>query len=138
MPYLLAILAGIFTTLEAAINAKLGSIVTPKIATLHSLITGVFVILAINILKGTLSQYNAVLHVSPQWLIGGVFGMFIVFFVTKTVPKLGVTTTLTLVVGAQILSSLYLDSFILKNTAFDFLKLAGIAFLLAGVYLLVE
>ncbi|MBZ4687907.1 MAG: hypothetical protein JG764_1540 [Clostridiales bacterium] len=71
-PFLFAILAGIFTTLEATVNAKLGSIVTPKIATLHSLITGVIVILTANLVRGSLNQYTKIIYVSPQWLIGGV------------------------------------------------------------------
>ncbi|HCM14174.1 MAG TPA: hypothetical protein DHW85_13450, partial [Lachnospiraceae bacterium] len=37
---ILAILAGIFTTIESGINSQLGKHLTPSIATLHSLITG--------------------------------------------------------------------------------------------------
>ncbi|AOT68598.1 DMT family transporter [Geosporobacter ferrireducens] len=133
-----AILAGIFTTLEAGINAKLGKIVTPKIATLHNLVTGVLVILVANILKGTIHQYRKIIHVNPQLLIGGIFGTFIVYFVTKAIPKLGVATTLTIIVASQVISGLIIDIFISKQNQLDWLKCLGILFLLTGTYLTVK
>ncbi|WP_133629406.1 DMT family transporter [Fonticella tunisiensis] len=39
--------------------------------------------------------------------LGGLFGALIIYFVAKTIPKHGVTVTLTLVVASQILSGLY-------------------------------
>ncbi|MEW9124241.1 MAG: DMT family transporter [Thermotaleaceae bacterium] len=133
-----AILAGIFTTLEAAINAKLGKLVTPKIATLHNLITGVIVILIANIFKGTIHQYRQILHVNPQLLIGGIFGTFIVYFVTKAIPKLGIATTLTLIVASQVISGLLIDIFISKHDHLNWMKCMGIFFLLVGTYLTIK
>ena len=137
-PFLFAILAGIFTTIEATVNAKLGSIVTPKIATLHSLITGAIVILTINLIKGTLNQYTKIIYVSPQWLIGGVFGTFIIYFIAKTIPRLGVSTTLTIVIASQIISSLLIDVFIYKQHELYLCKLLGVVFLLIGTFLITK
>ncbi|SHJ30014.1 transporter family-2 protein [Geosporobacter subterraneus DSM 17957] len=133
-----AILAGIFTTLEASINAKLGKIVTPKIATLHNLLTGVLVILVANILKGTIHQYRKIIHVNPQLLVGGIFGTFIVYFVTKAIPKLGVATTLTIIVASQVISGLFFDIVISKQDHLDWFKCFGIILLLLGTYLTVK
>lgn len=133
-----AILAGIFTTLEASINAKLGKIVTPKIATLHNLVTGVLVIFVANILKGTIHQYRKIIYVNPQLLIGGIFGTFIVYFVTKAIPKLGVATTLTIIVASQVISGLIIDIFISKQNQLDWLKCLGIFLLLIGTYLTIK
>lgn len=133
-----AIVAGIFTTLEATINAKLGRIVTPKIATMHSLITGVVVILLINLIKGSLNQYAKIFYVHPVWLIGGVFGTFIIYLVTKTIPILGVSTTLTIVISSQIISSLLIDAFLFKHVLLYWQKIAGVIFLLLGTYLITQ
>ncbi len=133
-----AILAGIFTTLEAGINAKLGKIVTPKIATLHNLVTGVLVILIANILKGTIHQYRKILHVDPQLLVGGIFGTFIVYFITKAIPKLGIATTLTIIVASQVISGLFIDIFISKQDQLDWYKCLGILLLLLGTYFTVK
>ncbi|MBB6217983.1 transporter family-2 protein [Anaerosolibacter carboniphilus] len=134
LPILFAISAGIFTALETSINAKLGNIVTPIIATLHSLITGALIILIANLLKGSLSQYAQVIHVRPHLLIGGIFGTFIIYLVTKTMPKLGVATTLTIVVASEIICGLLIDAFITKQHEFDWLKLIGVILLLCGTF----
>lgn len=137
-PVIFAILAGIFTTLEASINAKLGRIVSPKIATLHSLITGVIIILIGNLLKGSLHQYAKIIHVRPQLLIGGIFGTFIIYFVTRTIPKLGVANTLTIIVASQIISGLLIDIFVTKQQELDWFKLVGIILLLCGTYFIMK
>lgn len=138
MPYILAIAAGVFTTLEANINSNLGREINPKVATLHSLLVGLLLMLVVNILSGTLSDYSKVSNVRFRWLIGGIFGALIIYFVTKTVPKIGTTITLTLVVASQILSSFYIDTFVLKNEKLEPAKILGAFLVLAGVYILSE
>ncbi len=138
IPILFAILAGIFTTIEATINVKLGRIVSPKIATLHNLITGLLVILVANLLKGTIHEYKKILQVEPLWLIGGVFGTLIVYMGIKAIPKLGVANTLTIIVASQIISGLFVDAFILKQESLYLFKIFGILFLLLGTYLLIK
>lgn len=128
-----AILAGIFTTIEVSINTKLGTILTPKIATLHSLITGTIFVLLFNIIKGTLSQYKKIIYVSPQWLIGGIFGALIIYFSTKGMPTLGVTKTLTFLLAAQLISGLIIDTFVLGQTIY-FYKIAGVILLIISVF----
>lgn len=134
LPYLFAILAGIFTTLEATINAKLGKIVSPKIATMHDLVTGVIFILLVNLLRGTLREYTRVFNVNLRWLFGGIFGALIIYLVTKTIPELGITITLTVVIASQILSGLYIDTFILKHQQLDLYKIIGAFLVIIGVF----
>ncbi|WHH60058.1 DMT family transporter [Petroclostridium sp. X23] len=135
---LFAILAGIFTTIEASINAKLGSIVTPKIATLHNLVTGTVIILVANFLKNTLNQYAKIIFVSPQWLIGGVFGAFIIYFATKSVPKLGVSNTLIIIVASQIISGLFIDIVLTKQYHLGWIKMIGISMVIVGIFLIAK
>jgi transporter family-2 protein len=134
----MAILAGIFTALEAAINSQLGKVVTPRIATLHSLIVGFLVFLIANLLSGSISQYRSVLDVKPQLLIGGIFGAFIIYLVTRTIPSIGITATITLVISAEILCSFYIDTFVFHHQAIDFRKIAGAMLVIAGVYFILD
>lgn len=138
IPYILAILVGIFTAAEAAINSQLGKIVTPKIATLHSLMTGLLLILIINIMGGSLKQYTKVFYVKPYWLVGGVFGALIVYLVTKIVPYLGITITLTFIMASEVLCSFYIDTFIFKNEKLDMIKIFGALLIITGVYFISE
>ena len=138
IPYVLAILTGIFTTIEATVNAQLGRFVTPKIATLHSLFVGLLVMLIANILNGSLSQYSKVSNVDLQWLIGGIFGALIIYLLTLTIPKLGVTITLTIVITSQILSSFCIDTFILKQQQLELIKIIGAFLVITGLYFIME
>jgi bacterial/archaeal transporter family-2 protein len=138
LPYLLALTAGIFTALEVGINSRLGKIVTPKIATLHSLIIGMLFFFIINAVQGTLPLYKNIFKVNPLLLIGGFFGALIIYISTKTVPKLGITTTLILVVAAEVMTGLFIDCFIAKEQAFNIAKMAGLIFVLIGIYILVD
>ncbi len=137
-PYILAIAAGIFTTLEASLNSQLGELVSPKVATLHSLLVGSLVMFVASILSGSLNEYHKVLNIRFLLLIGGIFGALIIYFTTKAVPKLGITTTLTMVIAAQILSSLYFDIFVLKQQRLDINKIFGALLVLCGVYFISE
>ena len=138
IPYLLAIAAGIFTTLEASLNSQLGELVSPNVATLHSLLVGSLVMLIANIFSGSLNEYHKVLNIRFELLIGGIFGAFIIYLTTKAVPKLGITTTLTMVIAAQILSSLYFDIVVLKQQRLDMTKIFGAVLVLSGVYFISE
>lgn len=137
-PVFLAVLAGVFTALESSINAQLGKIVSAKIATLHSLITGGIIILIGNILNGSLGQYVKVINVRPHLLIGGIFGTFIIYLVTKTIPRLGVATTLTIIVTSQIISGLLIDAFITEQYDFNWFQFIGVILLLCGTFLILR
>lgn len=128
-----AILAGIFTTIEVTINTKLGTIITPKLATLHSLMTGAIFIFIFNVIKGSISQYKKIIYVSPQWLIGGIFGASIIYFSIKAMPLLGVTKTLTFLLAAQLVSGLVIDTFILGEPLY-FYKIAGLILLIISIF----
>lgn len=138
LPYLFALTAGVFTALEVRINSGLGKIVTPKIATLHSLIIGMLFFFTINLMQGSLSQYKKIFKISPLLLIGGVFGALIIYLSTKTVPRLGITTTLILIVSAEVLTGLFIDCFLTREQIFSSIKIIGLVCVLIGIYILVD
>jgi transporter family-2 protein len=132
-----AIMAGVFTTLEAAINARLGKHVTPSIATLHSLATGMVFILLISLVRGSIIRYSKVIHVSPIWLIGGIFGALIIYLSSKAIPVLGVSRALIFILAAQLVSGYLVDIF-LNGVEVNLRKAMGLIIFLAGAYIFIR
>jgi transporter family-2 protein len=134
---LMAILAGVFTTIETSINSQLGKYLTPSIATLHSLIVGMTFIFLINLVKGNLSRYYKVVTVSPIWLIGGLFGAFIIYFASKSIPELGISNTLILILSGQLVSGLLIDA-LANNVDISVKKIVGMGLFLIGAIMFLK
>lgn len=134
---LMAILAGVFTTIETSINSQLGKYLTPSIATLHSLIVGMTFIFLINFFKGNISRYYKVVTVSPIWLIGGLFGAFIIYFSSKAIPELGISNTLILILSGQLVSGLLIDALV-NNVDISVKKLVGMGLFLVGAIMFLK
>ncbi|MDF2539571.1 MAG: hypothetical protein K0S76_2592 [Herbinix sp.] len=134
---LLAILAGVFTTIETSINSQLGKFLTPSVATLHSLITGVTFIFLINLIKGNLTRYYKVVTVHPLWLIGGLFGAFIIYFSSKSIPALGISNAIILILAGQLISGLILDVMV-NNVEVSMKKMLGMILFLIGAIIFLQ
>lgn len=134
---LLAILAGILTTIEATINSQLGKYVTPGVATLHSLMTGLSFVLLINLVFGNLPRYAKITAVRPVWLIGGFFGATIIYLSAKSIPSLGISNALILILAGQLTSSLVMDVF-LNNAQVSLKKMGGMILFLIGTIMFLK
>lgn len=134
---LLAILAGVFTTIESSINSQLGKYLTPSIATLHSLITGMTFMFLINLFLGNLTRYSKVTTVKPIWLIGGFFGAFIIYLASKSIPELGISNTLILILAGQLVSGLVIDAFA-NNVEINAKKMTGMVLFLIGAIMFLK
>lgn len=132
-----AILAGIFTALETSINSQLGKQVSASIATLHSLTTGAILMLGVSLVRGSFSKYLKIFSVSPIWLIGGLFGAFIIYLSSRAIPILGVSKALTLILSAQIITGLVID-LLFAGVGVDVYKIFGVLFLLLGANLIIR
>lgn len=128
---LLAIIAGIFTTVESSINSHLGKYITPSLATLHSLFVGMIFILLINTINGKLSNYGKITTIKPIWLIGGLFGASIIYLSSRAIPKLGISNTIILILSGQLLSGLLLDALV-NHAEISVKKVAGLILFLLG------
>ncbi|MDF2512273.1 MAG: hypothetical protein K0S04_2139 [Herbinix sp.] len=128
---LLAILAGIFTTIESSINSQLSKYITPSMATLHSLLVGMSFILLINLINGKLSYYSRITTVKPLWLIGGLFGASIIYLSTRAMPELGISSTIILILSGQLLSGLVIDA-VANDVEISIRKVAGLVVFIIG------
>lgn len=132
-------MAGGATALQAPINARLATGVSGPV-------NAAFVSFAVGTLA--LGIMAAVLHTRPDvaaakalpWYawIGGLFGVIFVVTAAWAVPRLGVATTITLMVAGQLVISLVLDhfgAFGVPAAPINLTRLAGVALVIGGVML---
>lgn len=138
LPYIFAILVGLFTTAESYISSELGEITTPSIATFYNLFIGVIIFSIPLMLNSSTAESSEIFKTKPILLTGGIFGSLIIYLTAKSIPSLGITVTLTLVIASQILSSFYLDTFIYKLRPLGISEIIGVLFTLVGVWFIVK
>lgn len=136
---LAVVLAGGATALQAPTNARLAGAVSGPV-------NAAFVSFAVG--TAALGLLAAVLHTRPDmaetralpWYawIGGLYGAIFVVAAAWAVPKLGVATTITLMVAGQLMISLALDHFGamgVPQSPISLTRLAGVALVIGGVVL---
>lgn len=132
-----ALVAGFCTALEQTINARLGKEITPSLATLHSLIIGAIFILVVNLISGNIINYSKISKVSPLLMIGGILGALIIYLSARSIPIIGVTVTLTLIMAGQLACGIVTDMFI-NGITFNLTKWMGILLVISGIYLMLK
>lgn len=133
-------LAGAATAMQAPINARLMG------ALGGSPVNAAFVSFAVG--TAALGLLALALHARPDvaaaralpwWTwTGGLCGVIFVLAATWSVPRLGVATTITLMVAGQLMLSLILDhfgAFGMERQPLNLTRIAGVALVLAGVIL---
>ena len=74
-------------------------------------------------------------------LLAGAMGLVIIGTLSYTIPRLGLVTAFTIIVATQFLGGAFVDHFGLLGAEvrpFDWSRLAGIAILLLGVWLIIR
>ena len=142
-PSLFAMLAVVFggaaTALQAPTNAKMMTAVgSPVNAAFVSFAVGTAALGILAVVLQTRPDMAASRALPWYAWVGGLYGAIFVVAAAWGVPKLGVATTITLMVAGQLLLSLVLDHFGVMGVPKQPLNLgrvAGVALVLAGVLL---
>lgn len=143
--YLLAAIAGTTLTTQVAINGKLLSYIGSPILTafLSFLVgtVGLGILYVIAAYYGWQSIPDVKALTSPAlWMwLGGLLGGFYIFTTVFVTPKVGFANMFSLVVAGQIILAVIFDHFGFITGAphsLTLLRLLGIMFLVAGVYLI--
>lgn len=135
---LFAVLAGGSTALESFINGELGKNTSPLIATFISLVVGAIFFLISIALTGNTNSLLDLSSISPKFLLGGIFGGFIIYFTTKAIPGLGLSNTLIVIVVSQILIGFFMDIVVLKEQTMHLYKYIGAILLFIGTFFIVS
>ena len=131
-----ATLAGVSTALEAFINGELGKNTTALVATFISLVVGT-IFFFINIcVTGNLKTLASFDGINPKLLFGGILGGLVIYFTTKSVPNLGVSKTLTLIVVSQMIVGFLIDSHIYKETLYLYNYIVAILLFIGTFFIL--
>jgi transporter family-2 protein len=138
----LAALAGALLPLQALINARMGEELNgPLMGTLVNFVVGTIAVAATLAVLRTPVPAAAQMGAAPWWAwLGGLMGAFFVLTATLTIHKLGAAGLSAVVIAGQLLSALLLDHFGLLGAGHGLSasRLAGAAFLLIGVYLILR
>lgn len=135
---MLALVAGAFIPVTAALSGSLGrAIGNPQFAALV-VISGAFaMVLAYTVSTGAAAPpANLARTVTPLQMAAGFGIAFYLLAITVVAPRLGVGTAVMLVVAAQIASSAVIDNFGLfgaPHKPVGLWRLAGLAVMMAGV-----
>ncbi len=133
-----AILAGGSTSLEAFVNGELGKSTTPLIATFISLIVGSIFFLISILVNGEFKFLLNLNNISPKLLLGGVLGGLVIYFTVRSIPFLGVSKTLTLIVVSQMIVGFFIDGFILGQEQLHLYKIVGVLLLFIGTFFILN
>jgi len=127
--------------LQAPINAGLGKATGNTPAALISFIGGTLVLAAIVILSGKAGGLSNATDVNWYYLLGGVLGAAYVFTALVTVDTIGAGGVAAATITGQLTTSVIIDRFGilgLDQVPLSASRVAGVALLLAGTYLVVR
>jgi transporter family-2 protein len=137
---LLGLLAGSGIPVQASVNSALRQhLGRPEWATLVNFAAGFLAMAVVLLVRRTPLPSAAQLSAAPWWTwTGGALGALFVFSTVVLTPRLGVATSLAVILAGQLLSALALDHTGALGLATRELtpgRLAGVALLAAGVFL---
>lgn len=138
---LLALIVGTFLPLQVGVNARLADTVgSPLISAFLSFCVGTIALLSYILLTGApIANATNAKNAPPISWIGGLLGAFYVAVSIILLPKLGVATTVTLIIAGQILMSLVMDHYGLLGVPIkevSFARVVGALLVILGVVLI--
>jgi transporter family-2 protein len=141
-PVMATCVAGGLVAMQAPINSKLGKTIGTFPAASVSFAIGLAVLVAIALLfGGGFGDIGDVRHLSWYYLLGGILGAAYVTTVLLTVRTLGAGGVTAATIAGQLTMSVILDRLGilgLEGRGFTPQRVAGIALLAAGVFLIVR
>jgi bacterial/archaeal transporter family-2 protein len=134
-------LVGGLIALQAPVNAGLGRATGTFAAALVSFMVGTAVLAAIVVVSGKAGGIPEAANVEWYYLIGGILGAAYVFTALITVKEIGAGGVAAATITGQLTASVALDRLGvlgLEETPLTAERMAGVALLLAGTYLVVR
>ena len=133
--------AGGLVALQAPINAGLGKATGSLPAALVSFAVGSLRLAGVVVLSGKAAGLGSTFDVSWYYLLGGLLGAAYVTTALLVVPAIGAGGVAAATVTGQLTAAVVVDRlglFGLDQVPLNFARLAGVALLLAGTYLVLR
>lgn len=137
---LLMVCGGMAVALQPSINARLAQKTGVYESSLISFAVGTLALLVVTLLAGK-GSLRGIAGASWWELTGGFLGAFFVTLTIVSVPRIGTTAVMALVITGQLLTAASLDhvgAFGLRQIPFSPLRSLGILLLAAGAFLVVR
>jgi transporter family-2 protein len=138
---LAAVIVGFAVPMQAGVNSQLGKALgNPFLASFSSFCVGILSVLVVMLVNQTAWPSMARVAEVPWWAwTGGAFGALFVTAMILLAPRLGATTTLSLIVAGQMFASLFFDHFGyfgFPQHPLTWLRFVGAGLLIGGVFLI--
>jgi bacterial/archaeal transporter family-2 protein len=139
--WVLAFVSGSLIPVQAAANAALSRSLQGNVPVASVTLFGVAMVASVlaALLAGARIPATESLTAAPWWsFLGGLIVAFYVFTITFLVPRIGVGTSISLVVTGQIVAALTIDHFgLLRSLTFPLtpVRLLGAGLMAVGVFL---
>jgi len=127
--------------LQAPVNAELGKATGNVAAALVSFIVGTLLLVLLVAFSGQADGLRNVFDLEWYYLIGGILGVAYVYTVLVTVSSIGAGGVAAATITGQLTASVVIDRLGilgLEEQALSTERIAGVALLLAGTYLVVR
>lgn len=144
LPLVLALISGVIMAVQGSLNAALSKVAGLWETTFIVHVTGTAVImLVLFLLKTGRGNYDwAVMNQAPWYsYLGGIAGVFIIYLVAASIPKVGVANATTAIIVGQVLTAVAIDhfgGFGLERIPCGWNQVAGLVFLTIGARLLLK
>lgn len=132
---LFAIAAGLFIAMQQVFNARLGEKIGFWETNTFVHGSGFLFSLIILMIAGN-GSFSKIGETNKLYLLGGMFGVIIVFSAMNAVSTLGATFSVAILVVTQLIAATIIDSLGLFDSPiikFDITKLLGIIIMIAGI-----
>jgi transporter family-2 protein len=138
----LAMVSGILMAVQGSLNTSLSKVIGLIETTFVVHVTGTIILLLVLFVfrmgKGNL---NALPQAPWYAYLGGLVGVFIIYLVAASIPKVGVANATTAIIVGQVLTAIIIDhfgGFGLEQFSCGWNEIAGLALLAIGAYLLLK
>jgi transporter family-2 protein len=138
---ILTVIVGVLIALQPPVNAGLGRATGNVAAAFVSFVVGTLLLALLVGLAGQAEGLRSTFDVEWQYLTGGILGVAYVFTVLVTVSSIGAGGVAAATITGQLTASIVIDRLGilgLEQQELSVERLAGVALLLAGTYLVVR
>lgn len=142
LPLVMALISGVLMAVQGSVNAVLSKVTGLWETTFIVHVIGTVVLIGmLFIVKADWGNFAAWSQAPWYAYLGGIIGVFIIYLVAASIPRVGVANTTTAIIVGQVLAALVIDhfgGFGLERIPCGWNQVAGMALLAIGAKLLLK
>lgn len=135
MGIVFSILAGLLMSIQGVFNTRCSEKIGLWETNIIVQITGFVFTLIILLIVGN-GDFKKITQVNKLYLLGGIIGVLIIYFVMRGISDLGPTYSISTILVAQLITAAVIDFFGLfgaQKISFHFTKIIGVILMISGI-----